>query len=486
MSSVLTSTDLIVIVVYLAAMTLVGTLFYDRDADTKDFFLASRSVSWIPLGICIVATDFSAVSYLGSPAFVFQRDLQALPMNFVQVLVVLLLVVPLIIPFYNRLQVFTSYEFLERRFDSRVRTTAGCLFLLLRSLYLGVVLYAPSLAISAVTGLPLTQSILFMGVLTTIYSAAGGMRAVIWTDLLQFATIIIGMAALAYSAASGIEGDWASIWQKASALNKTRLLDFSLDPTKEYTAWALLLGGSVIFLNTFGADQIIVQRYMTAKSLKECQNAMRLKAAVSLTMALCLASIGLLFSVYYSQHPEELQGLARRDAILPHFAVRHLGAGLPGLVIASLFAAAMSTLSGGLNSLATVTVIDFYRRLWRKSEEELHYVRVSRMATLGWGAIATVAALFAERLGELFVAYAKVNSYLGGVILAIFLLGMLTRRVDGSATLAGAAVGFAAVLAVSLGTPVSWLWYGFIGCFTTFLAALLFSYRPTSAGATQS
>lgn len=470
MQSSLSTLDIVILVIYLAGMIGLGAVFYRPRADTREFFMAGRSVAWIPVAISIVATDFSAITYLGMPAFVYRRDLQALALIFVLVFIVIPLVIRFFVPYYHRFQFSTSYEYLERRFDARTRTTVSLLFLLLRGTYLGIVIYAPSLVVSAVTGLPLMQSILCMGILTTAYTALGGMRAVIWTDVIQFATILVGVGSILFVAYSSLNASPAEIWNTASSLGKTKFLDFSIDPRNEFTAWAVLLGGTVIFLNTFGADQVILQRYMSTRTLDECRRALKLQASLALLVAISLCTVGLMLSVYYDRNPEEAKQISMADAVLPYFAIHRLPAGLAGLVIASIFAAAMSTLSGGINSLTTATVVDFYRRLYERGASEAHYLKAARIITIAWGLVATCVALYAEHLGELAVAYSKVNSFLGGLILGVFLLGIFTKRATGPSSLAGAALGLIVVITLSSTTSVSWLWYGVSGCSTTVVA----------------
>jgi SSS family transporter len=456
-------------------MTAIGGMFYRRKTDSKDFFLAGRAAAWIPVAISIIATDVSAITYLGLPAFVYQRDLQLMAIYPVLVFLVIPVVARYFVPFYSRLNLFTAYEYLERRYDGRVRTMASLLFLLMRGIYMGIVIYAPSLVISVVTGLPLLNSILLMGVLTTIYTAMGGMRAVIWTDFAQFLVIVAGLMAIIGTAYSEIPGGWSGILTTAGELGKTRFVDFTPDPNREFTFWAVIFGGFFMFLNTYGTDQVILQRYLTTRSVKDCQKALKLEAALVLPVTGILAATGVILAVYYFQHPEEASGITMKDAVLPYYTVHHLPAGLRGLVIASIFSAAMSTVSGGINSLTTATVMDFYRRLIRRNAQELHYVLAARVITVLWGGAATVIALFAGRLGELANAYNKVNSHLGGVMLGVFLLGMLTKRATSRSALAGAGLGLATVFAISSLTQVSWLWYGFIGCSATFLYGFTFA-----------
>jgi SSS family solute:Na+ symporter len=470
-----TTIDLTVLIVYLAAMVAMGSMFYRKKSDTKDYFLAGRNATWVPVAISIIATDFSAISYLGQPAYVWQKDLRMFLMLLMLPCVVVPIVVTFFVPFYSRLNLYTAYEYLERRFGVRVRTVTSLLFLILRGTYMGIIIYAPSLVVSVVTGLPLLESILLMGLLTTIYTALGGMRAVIWTDVVQFIMIVLGFIVIAFVAYSHIGGGWGEIWSTAHSLGKTKLVDFSFDLRKDFTFWSIIFGSGFFLLNTYGTDQIIMQRYLTTPSLEQCKKALKLEAYLLVPEAAILQFIGLLLAVYYFKHPELGQGITMKDAVLPYFTIHELPAGLSGLVIASIFAAAMSTMSGGINSLTTATVVDFYKRLLKSGATEGHYLRVARIVTVAWGTIATGIALFANRLGELANAYNKVNSFLGGVILGIFLLGMLTRRGNEFSVLAGAALGLLTVIIVASTTTISWLWFGLIGCSTTFLCGYAIS-----------
>ncbi len=466
--------DVAVLIAYLATVVLIGALFYRRQSDTHDFFLASRSVNWIAVAISIIATDMSAISFIGFPAFVYQRNLEMLPLSLMLPLLVIPVVIKFFVPFYHRLQLTTVYEYLERRFDARVRTVTGLLFLLLRGVYVGIVIYAPSLVLSVVTGLPLMESVLLMGVFTTIYTMLGGMRAVIWTDVIQFLIFSLGLVFIMSTAWARIEGGWTEIWNTAGVLGKTKVLDFSWDVSREFTLWAVLFGSTFFLMKTWATDQLILQRYLTAGSTREAKKALKLEACLFVPVLLALKLTGLLLAVYYFQHPDKAQGIPK-DAVLPYFTIHELPAGLSGLVIAAIFAAAMSTMSGGLNSLATVTMVDFYKRLLRPHAGEDHYLRAARWMTLGWGTVATGIALFANRLGELATASSRANSFLGGVILGIFLLGMLSRKATSLSVLVGASVGLTAVVSVAGVTNISWLWHGTIGCCSTFLCGYLTS-----------
>lgn len=467
--------DAVVLVAYLVGVALIGSFFYRKKSSTEDFFFASHAVSWIPISVSIIATNFSAIAYLGLTAFPFERNLELFPMLMMGPIVVMPIVIHYLVPFYHRFHFSTAYEYLERRFDVRVRAMTSVLFLWLRGFYMGIVIFAPSLVLSTVTGLPLVRSILLMGVFTTIYTALGGMRAVIWTDMIQFSMVVIGMIAIITTAYSRIDGGWQTIWQTAHALGKTKMFDFSLSLSREFTFWNILFASGFFIMSTFTTDQIIVQRYMTARSEGECKKALILQTVLQVIVTIPLQATGLILAVYYFRHPGESAAMVSPDAVLPFFVTHHIRAGLRALIIASIFAASMSVMSGGINSLTTATVVDFYKRLWRPSASDLRCLQVARLSTIGWGILATLAAMFVSKLGQLAYAYDKVNSFVGGVMLGIFLLAMLTRNVGGLSAVVGGAAGLAAVVAVANLSSLSWVWFALIGCGVTFAVGCIFA-----------
>jgi SSS family transporter len=467
--------DYIVILSYLAIMLGSGPLFYKPDSETKDFFFAGRHIQWVPLCISAIASDVSAIAYMGLPAFVYQRNLQFLPLVLVFPFIVLPLLIRYFVPFYYRLNVATAYEYLERRFDVRVRTLASLLFLALRAVYVGIVIYAPSLMMSVVINIPVWCSVLIIGLFTTIYTALGGMRAVIWTDVIQFSMVTTGLISIVYSAYTGIGFGWLQIWHSAHALGHTRMFDFAPSLTSEFSFWAILIAGVFPVLNGHATDQVMVQRYMSARSVEESQKALKLNMIIIVPLSVLLQSVGLLLAVYYHVHAADAAGIRNPDTVVPYFALHTLRSGMAGLVVASIFAASMSAMSGGINALTNATLEDFYRRFTRPHATGTELVQFARVVSVLWGVTTTCIALFVGRIGSISYSYDKVNSLIGGVILALFLLGMVTRTVSGTAALAGAAVGTGLLAVIAYCTPVAWLWYGLIGCATTFGIAYLTS-----------
>ncbi len=463
--------DSAILLFYLVLLVAVGSFFYRKDASISDFFFAGSGMAWIPVCVSIIASSISAITFMGTPAFVFRRDLETLPMVMMLPFVVLPVVSRYFAPFYHRLRLGTAYEYLEVRFDLRVRILASFLFLLLRGFYMGIVIYAPSLVLSVAAGLPLVPSILAMGLFTTIYTALGGMRAVVWTDMMQFAVLVLGIGCIMTVAHGGIVGGWPAAYHLVQAADKTKLFDFRFNLDREFTVWSVAFGSVFFILSTFATDQIIIQRYMTARSIADCRRAIHLQAILLIPLTLCLQLLGLLLAAFYLQHPGSALGMPSLDAVVPFFIRQQLPTGIRGVVIASIFAAAMGAMSGGINSLTTATVIDFYKRIFRPEADDRQCVGVARRTTVFWGLTATGIALFAGRMGELANLFNKANSFVGGVILWIFLIGIFTSRPNGNDTLLGAGAGLASVISLALFTHVTWLFFGLVGCGMTFLVA---------------
>jgi sodium-coupled monocarboxylate transporter 8/12 len=242
------------------------------------------------------------------------------------------------------------------------------------------------------------------------------------------------------------------------------------------TFWAAAIGGGFMALSTLGTDQAYLQRYFTTSSLKEGQKSILLDAIIVVPVSLLLYAVGPVLYTFYHFNPGRLNGLPTMDAILPFFVMRELGGWFSGLVIASIFAASMAVMSAGINALTTATTVDFYKRLLRPNCSDSETVLAGRIGTVAWGGAATLAALFADRLGPIINAFNMINSFLGGPILGLFLLGMLTKRTRGNSAVAGALVGSACVSVLAWKTQVAFFYYAIVGTIVTFFCGWLFSF----------
>jgi SSS family transporter len=385
------------------------------------------------------------------------------------------------VPFYARLNLYTAYEYLEKRFGVGVRSLASAQFLCLRCAHVAIALYAPSLVINLVTGLPVWQCILFMGFFTTLYTTLGGMKAVIWTDVIQFCTVTLGILLIFGTAIANVEGGFAGTFHIAAQTGKLKSLNFSADPTQLTSLWACVIGTSILTLSALTTDQALLQRLLVTKSPRDCRRSVILQAILNIPMTLLLFFAGTVLAVFYRAHPSHIAGLNSPDALVPFFAIHELPRGVSGLVIAAIFAASMAVMSAGINALTTASTVDFYQRLLRPGRTPTHYAAVGRYGTLAWGSFATVLALFAGRLGDLALAYNRVNSFVCGPLLGMFLLGVLTARTTAAGALAGAGAGAAVVCWVSLNTRWSFFLQAPIGVLVTLAvgyASSLFMTAP--------
>jgi solute:Na+ symporter, SSS family len=472
--------DYLVIAAYLGAISVLGSSFYRRRATTKEYFLGSRGFGWLPAGISIVAANTSAISLMGDSAWAFHHDFEFFWLSVGYVLMAPV-VIRVFIPFYASLDLYTAYEYLEKRFGLSVRLVASGLFQLLRGVHIAIAIYAPSLIINVVTGLPLWECVIFMGLLTTAYTTLGGMKAVIWTDVIQFSAVCIGILAVLIVALHRIPGGLSAAYHIAAAAGRLRLFNFSTNPNVLTSFWACLIGGCILSLAPLTTDQSVLQRLFTTKSAKDSEQSVWLNAWIGVPMEVGLLWIGALLWVYYHQHPGQLAGLKNGDTILAFFSVRELPTGLAGLLIASLFGASMGVMSAGINALSTATTIDFYARVFRPDRSDKHYANVGRIFTACWGLAGTTMALFAGHLGALALSFPHILSFVSGPILGIFLLGMLSRRTSSVGVLTGAAAGAMVVVVVSSETSWSFFYMGPIGVAVSLGAGWLasqFTERP--------
>jgi SSS family transporter len=466
--------DYIVVAIYLAASIWLGLRFTSKQRSLDDYFVASRNAPWWAAGISVIAANFSAISYMGVPAWVFQHDLR-LDMGVIWFPLQMLLVVYLFVPFMARLRLYTIYEYLEYRFGVAARLLASTLFVLVRGGHLAIAIYAQAMALSLILHLPVAACIWISGAATTLYTVFGGIEAVLWTDVMQFFVLVGGIFVILAAILFPFGFNPAEIWQIASAGGHTQMFSFEFNLTTEVTVWTIFIGNLILNLSAYGSDQVIVQRYFTAGSRKGMARAVLLNGLLTVPLVLLLAFIGLGFVAYYQNNPALRATLPKTDQILPHFVTNVLPTPLPGLVIAGILAATMSTLSSGLNSLCTVTMVDFYRRFRPDSGDREKEVRTARVFTLAWGVIITFGAMFMGNLGQIVEGTLKVLGFLSGPLLGMFLLGILTRRANNVGVLAGTIIGTLLTYLVAR-TSVAWLWYGPVGCLATVAFGYLLSF----------
>ncbi len=523
-----------IVVAYLVWMIADGLKRSEKTDEMEGYFLASRSLPWWAVGLSVMATQLSAITLVGTTGQAYSTGLRFVQFYFGLPLAMIVLSVT-VVPFFHRARVYTAYEYLEQRFDVRVRTATSALFLLGRVFSLGVVLAAPAVVISAIVGWTIPMTLLALALPMVFYTSFGGVQAVAWTDVKQMVVIVFGLLAALVVLVMGITRDISltQAFNLAGATGRLQAIDLRFSLSETYTMWSGLIGGFFLSLSYFGCDQSQVQRYLTAKSIDEGRHSLLMSAFVKIPLQLLVLCTGILVFVFYifqappmlfnkaheaqvvsgpyaadyaslqQQFDREIatrkqagtandtQAFLASDArlkeirsqavqvvkkttgddqyadvnyVFPTFITTQMPVGLVGLMIAAMFAAAMSTASGELSALSSATVIDFYKRHWVKDATDTHYLKVSKLATAGWGLFACIVAIFAADQGSLIEVVNRYGSFFYGSILGVFILALLTKRATATGAFVGLIAGMAVVLSVAIGLPwIAFLWHNLIG-----------------------
>jgi SSS family solute:Na+ symporter len=465
----MTAVDYAVVVAYLIGIAAFGSWLGRFHKTTADYFLTGRSVPGWAICCTTVATETSTLSFIGVPAAAYTGDFGFLQLaaGFIlgRALVGLLLV-----PAYFAGDLLTSYDLLRQRFGPAVKNLSAGLFICTRSLADGIRLYATALVISVVTGVPVSIVIVVLGVVMIGYTLRGGAAAVIWTDVIQLFVYLLGAAILVYSLLSHIQGGWHTVVDMGAAAGKFNVIDAAWNPRKIYTLWSGLLGGMVLTLAVQGTDQFFVQRLLAARSRRAAAWGVFASGLVVFAQFTLFLLIGVMLWVYYQQTPLPVT-VTRADTIVSVYTLHSLGSGLAGVIIAAIVAAALSP---SINALAATTVNDFYRPYVRPEADDAHLMRVSRIATVGWGIVQLAIALGAQFMQQgVLDAGLTVLGLSSGAVLGAFLLGTLWPSVPGPAVFVGMVAGICVVVGLWWASPIAWTWHALIGATTTSGGALI-------------
>lgn len=456
--------------VYLLITVAIGLYFSKGQRDIKEYLMAGKSMKSLVVAITVMVSVFSGISFLGFPAEVYTHGMGYSLLAFTS-FITTPIVNSLFMPFFHRVKLFSAYQYLEARFTGKLRTLIAVIFLSRTLLWLSLVIYAPALALEHVTGFPLWVLVLAMGIFTTFYTTLGGMKAVIWGDVLQFIVLMGGLIAILVVAVLGTKGGWAGIWETGLRTGHISF-DFSLNPAVRVTVWGIILGGSVHNLVLLATDQTSIQRYMTAKDINTAKKSMWIKAYVWVPCAFLFYLTGLVIYAFYQgagYDPVSSGVVMKADQILPYFVVHEMPPGFAGLIIAGIAAASMSSISSGVNSMTTVSLVDLVQPYARHEPDERQLMRYARTLTVVYGVIITLLAFFAGRFGSLLEAPVRIFGLLGGPLLGLFLLGMLSVRTNAQGAAIGWLAGTCVTLAVVFATNISFLWYAVIGLGTCYV-----------------
>ncbi|OAM86947.1 hypothetical protein AW736_25580 [Termitidicoccus mucosus] len=455
--------DYIILLVYFAMVCGVAALFAGKQKSLKDYFLGDRNVPWYAAMFSGIATIVSAVSFLGGPGMAFSGNLQFLQYRLAMP-IVLGVICGIILPMFFRLNVYSIYEYLERRFDVRVKLMASVLFLLLKSGYLAICMYAPALVLARMIGVSPGGIVIAVGLITVLYTTAGGIKAVIWTDTLQLGIFIGAIFFVLGLVCSKVDGGVPAVIAIANEHGRLNFFNFSWSLTESYTFLGALFGGTVFTLSQFGVDQAEVQRYLTTANIRQSNLAMITSMIAAAAVGFAIFFIGAALFAFYQAYPGKITSDIGPNDIFPKFIIEELPHGIKGVLVAAILAAAMSTMSAVLNSMATVTLTD----VWPRVTSRKPGVRAGRWCTFLLGALATTLACFGDKFGNILEASILIGNLFGGSLVGTFLLGMLFRRATARGALIGMLAGFASAIWLWRGTDVAMLWYGFFSMLVVF------------------
>lgn len=540
--------DWVVMFGWLAFIVSYG-LYRGRGSTTVNkYLLAGKSMPWYAMGLSIMATQASAITFISTTGQSYTDGMRFVQFYF-GLPIAMIILCATAVPIFHRANVYTAYEYLEKRFDAKTRALVSAIFLIQRGLAAGLSLYAPAVVLSVILGWPDRLTTVMMGALIVTYTSLGGIKAVTWADVQQMMLILCGLI-IALAMAIHLLPPHISFGKAvalAGAAGKLNAVNFHFDWNDRYNVWSGLIGGMFLMLAYFGCDQSQVQRYLTGKSIEQSRLSLIFNAMAKIPMQFFILFIGAMVFVFFNFErppvlfqPVELARVktdprfssvekqyeqafeARREAaeqylqaqnadqkqarleryrtaqrdlnqahvagenlvgkdfhdtnyIFLSFVTRYLPAGLVGLIIAVIFSAAMSSTSGEINSLATVTVIDIYRRHVNKNASDHHYLMASRWATVFWGLYAVGFAQYGKNFGALIEAVNIVGSLFYGGLLGVFVLAFFFKNVGANGAFYGVLAGEAAIFAANIFTKISFLWYNVIGCIVVILVALLIS-----------
>ncbi len=499
----LSPVDLAIVAAYTLGMTLFGLWFSRSQKDLKTYFVGERNVGWFMVLVSIVATETSAVTFLSVPGTAYNPD--GGNMTFLQLsfgyIIGRVVVAWVLLPMYMRGELFSAYQVLRERFGPGVQRVASALFLFTRTIADGLRLYLTALVMQYV-GWGIEVAVVVVGVVTIVYTYLGGMKAVLWTDLIQFVIKIAGAVLAGVFVLRIIPGGWDTFAAVGGQAGKFTWIDRTFDLTKDFTLWSGLIGGAVFSMASHGADQLMVQRYFCAKSLAHARTALVLSGFTVFAQFVLFLLVGV--GLFVAKEQGAFDTLvakadggvrdATKDEVFGLFIVRHMPVGVVGVLVAAILAAAMSTLSSSLNSSANAVVSDFLKPLFAGRTEK-RWVFTSRLLTAVFGVAQIVVALIAHWSGSDRSIVGRVLTVAGittGLLLGLFLLGRLRRPVPSLAAMIGLGSGFAVVVGLwvpsQFGTPIlAFPWFALVGAGTTVAVALLLSLllaRPDGPAAT--
>lgn len=518
-----------ILVVTLAAILGYGLWRARGSSTTRHYLLGGKEMPWYAMALSIMATQASAVTFISTTGQAYVDGMRFVQFYF-GLPIAMILIAETAVPIFHRSGVYTAYEYLEKRFDVKTRLLVSLIFLVSRGLAVGVTLSAPAIVLSVILGISDTWTVMIMGAVITLFAAFGGIKAITWTDTQQMVIMIIGIATACLCAIWQTPVDFWDQLRIAGAAGRLNPVTFNFDWNDRFNFWSGLFGGTFLALAYFGCDQSQVQRYLTGKSIAQSRLSLLFNAVAKIPMQFGILFTGAMVYVFFifTQPPANFRSGAvagesaddrayvqmfqeRKMAasgvtsgqvapeqfkssqaefdrvrlaapggndtnyVFLYFVTHYLPIGVAGLALAVVFGAALTTSSGELNSLATVSVIDIYKRYINANATDAQYLRVSRLGTVFWGIYAIASAQYAKTLGSLIEVVNMLGSLFYGGLLGVFILAFYFPSVRGTAAFVGVLVGEAVIFAFKFNSEIAFLWYNVIGSLVVVATGLLLS-----------
>ncbi len=480
--------DLIIVVLYLGGVTAYGLIKGGKQKSARDYFVSEKAIPWWAVCFAIVATETSALTFISVPGIAYMGNL-----NFLQIAIGYILgrivISYFLLPKYFEGELLTAYSYLGKRFGAKTKNFASSVFMITRVFADGVRLYATAIPLALIfKGWNLfsgaadwqiyTYSIIIIAIITLAYTYMGGVRAVIWTDVIQMFIYIGGGILAVFVLNDKLQGGFTEIVSQLSAKGKLNFFDFSFDFTKKYTIFASVLGGGFLSMASHGIDQIIVQRLLTTNSLKSSRKALITSGFIIFFQFALFLFIGSLLYIFFNG--EQMKS----DEVFPKFIISYMPSGISGIIIAGLLAAAMSTLSGSISALSSTLVEDIYKPYFGKDKSEKQLLRVSKVIALLWcGVLVLSAFLFMNSSQAVVELGLSIASFTYGGLLGTFLLGVFFKRISQIPAIFGFACGITGMVFIIYFTKIGWTWYTLIGVIITIIIANLASLFTKKAKA---
>ncbi len=475
-----------ILILYLLTMLVLGYRFKRRTAGADDFFKGGGRIPWWAAGMSIYATMLSAITFMGIPAKAYSGNWTYYPILF-SILFVGIFVAKYYLPHFRRLNLTSAYEYLEVRFNLSTRLLSSALFIIFMIARMALVLYLPSLALSAVTGINVQLCIVLMGMVTILYCTMGGMEAVVWSDVIQGFILVGGALLAAILLVANTEGGLSGFLDIASENDKMRLFEWSWD-YRSVTFWVAIIGGVANNLISYTSDQTVIQRFLTTKDEKSASRGILLNGVMCVVINVVFYVIGTGLFTFYLTHPDEAAMIPEKaDALFPYYVMSEMPAGVAGLLISAIFAAAMSTISSNINSVSTAFSVDFYKRMKLKKDgdkvgvtcgvNDRDMLRVARISSVVCGAVGVLLALMMAswNIASLIDYFNTILGLLSGGLGGLFFIGVFMKSVKGRSALVGFACGTAFVFWLHFCTDANLFLYGAAGIAVSAMVAWVVS-----------